>query len=391
LEDSKALARTYGERVHAQRADYGLSAKGMWSMFRVPLVRGTNRVSFRVSCPDLSRIPVKLDKSPSGAVPPESVALHQSALVQTAPQLTDDRVGAQSRSALPDTWARQRRDTVRVLPRKAFMLRSDRTPRWYEAAAGAMLFVDSDAETLRLPGQLTGKPALALSAAAKRRDSRLSLLFDQPTRVVVAFGKPGTPADYLPAQPGWTRCCAGQFAASDSSLSADLHFRDFPKGEADAFIGLRGAYAVVAILPKPTDFARPAAVEASSVFPGGHGPQLALDGNPRTEWWSANGLPQWLLLDLGKPTWLSRIDLTFYHRDRRYYQYVVETSDDRTQWTRAVDASQNKESATAAGVTHGFARRPAQYVRITVCGTSETAAHIAEVALFDDPLLDDSR
>ena len=141
------------------------------------------------------------------------------------------------------------------------------------------------------------------------------------------------------------------------------------------------------MLPKPTDLASSATLEASSVFPGGHEPELAIDGNLKTDWWSANGLPQWLLLDLGKPTWLSRIDLTFYHRDERHYQYVVETSSDKTQWTGAVDASQNQALATAAGAAHGFSRRPARYVRITVCGTSESAAHITEVALFDDPLL----
>lgn len=386
LEDSKGAARTYDDRIYSQRADYGVSARGEWSMFRIPLARGPNRVCFRVWCPDLSRIPVRLGKKPSGAVARRPVDLHVAGLVQTATQLSGGHLGAESLLALPDTWARQRRDTVHVLPRKAFTLRSDRRARWYEVGIGAKLFLDDDAEVLRLPSQLMGKPALAVSSAGKRRDSRLSLLFDRPTRVVVAFARPDAPARHLPPQPGWTRCCVGQFEASDPALSADLHFRDFPKGKADAFVGRQGAYAVVALLPKPTDLAPPATVEASSVFPGGHEPELATDGSLRTEWWSANGLPQWLLLDLGKPTWLSRIDVTFYHRDRRYYQYVVETSDDKTQWTRAVDASQNKALATTAGVTHGFARRQARYIRITVCGTSETAAHITEVALFDDPL-----
>jgi hypothetical protein len=245
--------------------------------------------------------------------------------------------------------------------------------------------VDHDASIQALPSALEGRPALARSRSALLRDSGLNLRLEQPTRVVAAFGRADAGSDYLLPPPGWQRGIGG-FAATDAKFAPELFWRDVPAGKADLLAGCRGAWAVVAVLPQPRDLASGAKLEASSVHDGIHLEKLAVDGNAKTEWWSKNGLPQWLMLDLNEPAWLNRVDVIFYHQDKRYYQYVIETSMDGKAWNAAVDAGKNKELATAAGTAHGFPRQRARYVRITVCGSSEIAAHIAEVRLFDDPL-----
>jgi hypothetical protein len=247
--------------------------------------------------------------------------------------------------------------------------------------------VDQDARIQQLPGPLEGCPALAIRKEAAAADSRLSLLLEEPVRMVAAFGKPDAGPGYLPPPPGWSRCFEGGFAASEAAFGSDLYYRDLGQGKANLFVGRQGAYAVVAILPPPTNWAASAQLEATSTFDAVHLPRLAIDGNVNTEWWSQNGLPHSLTLDLGQPVWVNRVDVTFYHLDKRYYQYVVDTSPDGQTWVPAVDASQNKAPATAEGVTHGLERRQARFLRITVCGGSEAAAHIAEVGVFDDPLV----
>ena len=393
LRDSQDAARTYNGKVFGQRADYGLSAKGPWSMFRAPLQKGANSVEFRMYNPDLDRIRVPMKTKPSGAVSRKTMDVRVTGLVQTATRLLDGPIpklnappGRPARRAeFPDTWAKELRCTVRVREQARFTLRSAQRASWHTATEGQKLFVDDDARILRLPRALAKARSLAISKAAATEDSRVSLRLDRAARVVVAFGKPGATA-YLPAQPGWQRCFANGFAASDANIGPDLHSREFAPGKHDLFVGRKGAYGVVAIVPRPPNLSSGAKVEVSSTHDGVHLPELAVDRDPESAWWSKNGLPQWLQVDLSRPLWLNRVDLTFYHRDVRYYQYVVQTSVDGKTWKPAVDASTNKTPASRAGTTHWFGRRQARFVRVEVGGSSEIAAHITEIALFDDPI-----
>ena len=393
LKDSEEPARTYNGKVFAQRAECGLNAKGPWSMFRVPLHKGANSVELRMQSPDLDRIRVPMKTMPSGPVPQKAVEMRVTGLVQTytrlhevpAAALPRGQEGAPRRMRLPDAWASELRGTVRVGVPERFTLRSRQRSHWHAAAQGQKLFVDDDTRILRLPKAMAGARALAISKSAASADSVLSLHLDRAARVVVAFGKPGA-AGYLPPQPGWQRCLVGGFAASDAEIDHSLHSREFPPGRHDLFVGLSGAYGVVAIVPRPPNLAPAAKVEVSSTHDPVHLPTLAIDGDVESAWWSINGLPQWLKLDLGTPAWLNRVDLTFYHSDVRYYQYVVQTSTDGKTWEPAADAIANKTPATRAGTTHWFSRRQARFVRVEVRGSSEIAAHITNMAVFDDPL-----
>ena len=393
LDDAKEPARTYGDKVYSQRAEYGLNAKGNWSLFRVPLGQGASRVQLRLTCPDLARIRIDLQSKPAGAVPMKTAEMQLSGLLQTVTDLCAGpvvtlpaRAAARgTRPSLPQTWAQQQRKTSRLFATERLQLRSTQQAAWYTSSVGARLFTDAEVSITELPAQLEGLPALALSRSVAARDSRLSLSFAQATRLVVAFGGPDGDARYLSPQPGWSRWSC-TFSASDPGLSPGLYVRDFPKGEAELFLGCKGAVAVVAALAQPQNLVQVSTLSASATFDAVHLPQLAVDGDPKTDWWSANGLPQWLLLDLGKAQWLSRVDLTFYHRDTRHYQYVIETSSDGEGWTPAVDASKNTQAAAADGTQHWFSRRQARFVRITVTGGSEAAAHISEVRILDDPM-----
>jgi hypothetical protein len=394
VEDSKDPARTYEGKLYAQRESYGTTAKGPWSLFRVPLAPGANRVEFHLRSTDLDRVTVSLKQpAPLGPVPARVVTVHATGLVQVATDLAEGPVvqlpypehQAAAGPQLPGNWLREWRDTVRAVPREALTLSGQRPAEWYSLAPGAKLFTDDGSTVTSLPAAIEGQRGLAGSRAALLAGSGTSLRLDQPARLVVAFGHEGGAAGWLPPLPGWQRGPGG-FATTDPSAGTELCWRDFPAGNVDLFVGSRGAWAIVAVLPQPTDLARGATLAASSLHDGTHLASLATDGSPKTEWWSVNGLPQWLRLDLPAPTWLNRVDLTFYHADRRHYQYRIDTSADGQTWDLAVDATGNTALATAEGTVHPFPRRQARSLRITVTGSSEIAAHVAEVRLYDDPL-----
>lgn len=92
----------------------------------------------------------------------------------------------------------------------------------------------------------------------------------------------------------------------------------------------------------------------------------------------------WWQVDLEKPTTLGRIVVVFYHADRRYYGFTVETSLDGKRWEMAADRRDNKELSVPQGLTCRFAPRQARYLRVTLPHNSaNTGRHLVEVMAFE--------
>ena len=108
--------------------------------------------------------------------------------------------------------------------------------------------------------------------------------------------------------------------------------------------------------------------------------EYVLDGNLRT-YWSAPGLPQWVILDLGvtQLVSLARISFTAYHWGRTY-GFTVATSLDGINWTEAITT----DSIPAQWTEVSFTPINARYVRVTLNDTTSPVANaeINEIELF---------
>lgn len=121
---------------------------------------------------------------------------------------------------------------------------------------------------------------------------------------------------------------------------------------------------------------------------GTQGPQvgaLAVDGNLDlgSSWW-ASPAPQWLEVDLGSVFKVGQIDVYPYWDGRRYYQYTVEVSTDRSKWTVVADKSANTTPASASGDRLKIAPTEARYVRVnmTKCSVNE-GVHLVELHVWE--------
>jgi hypothetical protein len=120
----------------------------------------------------------------------------------------------------------------------------------------------------------------------------------------------------------------------------------------------------------------------ASSYSSTHTPNLAIDGIESTaNYWgttSANGLPQWLQLNLGTQTNINQIITHFYDRDSRTYTYNIQASTDGSTWNTIVATKTGKSI-----VTNTFTQTTAKYIRITITGnTAYSAAHIEEVKIY---------
>lgn len=95
-------------------------------------------------------------------------------------------------------------------------------------------------------------------------------------------------------------------------------------------------------------------------------PEYAVDDNNATLWRPADNRPgQALTVDLGKPTRIRRVETQFEYATW-YYQYVLETSLDGTQWTAFADRRANTRWGSPM-VDDGDVE--ARYLRLTTTGT----------------------
>lgn len=107
----------------------------------------------------------------------------------------------------------------------------------------------------------------------------------------------------------------------------------------------------------------------------------AFDGKSGSRWCADGGsFPQWLQVDLGKPTHLTGCRIDWEGRTSPY-KYTVEGSDDAKSWTMLADRSQNETEVNAA---HDLDAKP-RYVRVNCLGAKPGQwASIWELSLFGD-------
>ncbi|WP_406447750.1 discoidin domain-containing protein [Streptomyces sp. NBC_00876] len=100
----------------------------------------------------------------------------------------------------------------------------------------------------------------------------------------------------------------------------------------------------------------------ASSFQEGNFPGNVVDDDPDSKWVANGNIPAWWQVDLGQSSDISEFQIVW-ESDQATYKYAVLTSDDATNWTKAVD----KESNTTSGgtVNHKVSVK-ARYVRVNV-------------------------
>jgi hypothetical protein len=120
------------------------------------------------------------------------------------------------------------------------------------------------------------------------------------------------------------------------------------------------------------------------------GPHFAVDGrhdNPGDHW-AAENIPVQLTVHLPTPADLNFIRLWTFWGDGRYYQYLIEGSQDGQQWTILADNRSNTKPATADGENFFFPTTRVQQVRVTFTYNSVSnvaGGHIVEIEGYHLP------
>ncbi|MCE5215989.1 discoidin domain-containing protein, partial [bacterium] len=119
-------------------------------------------------------------------------------------------------------------------------------------------------------------------------------------------------------------------------------------------------------------------------------PEFAVDGRHDNagNHWAAENIPVQLTVQLQKPTALNCLRLWTFWDNRRYYQYVIEGSEDGENWRVLADRRDNMTPATAAGETFVFPTATASQVRVTFTRNSASNAaggHIVEIEGYELP------
>ncbi|MBB2911413.1 hypothetical protein FHS43_002678 [Streptosporangium becharense] len=110
-------------------------------------------------------------------------------------------------------------------------------------------------------------------------------------------------------------------------------------------------------------------------------PSNAVDGDLATRW-SGSGYGAYLVLDLGAPRPVCRVDVAWHQGDRRWNDYTVYTSPDGVTYTKAAEG--RSSGTTPNAEPYRFPQRQARYVRIAWWNSSAGNgwASIAEAAVF---------
>lgn len=134
---------------------------------------------------------------------------------------------------------------------------------------------------------------------------------------------------------------------------------------------------------RPVDnLARAKPVSSSGGTEGPQSPELAVDGkfDLGSSWW-AKPAPQWIQVDLEKPTDVGAIAVYPYWDGSRFYQYIVEGSLDGKNWTMLMDRTTNTLPASSSGDRQEIAAK-VRYVRVTMLRNSANeGVHLVELVV----------
>lgn len=111
-------------------------------------------------------------------------------------------------------------------------------------------------------------------------------------------------------------------------------------------------------------------VRASSYYDELYKPEYAVDDNNATLWRPRTCGKEWIEVDLGKETDMTRV-WTQFEYPTTFYQYLIETSLDGKNWTVFADRRKNTQAGSPM-MDAGKAK--ARYVRLTVTGTEKNGA-----------------
>lgn len=125
-----------------------------------------------------------------------------------------------------------------------------------------------------------------------------------------------------------------------------------------------GLGALAPLTVKGENLARGKAVRASSYYDENFRPEYATDDNNGTLWRPRGVRQEWIEVDLGKPQPIQTV-LTQWEYGTQFYQYLIETSNDRKQWSLFAD---KRENHLAGSPMVDFGKAKARYVRITYTG-----------------------
>lgn len=110
----------------------------------------------------------------------------------------------------------------------------------------------------------------------------------------------------------------------------------------------------------------------------------AVDGNhTKNNYWQGIPYPQWWQVDLGNNFDISKIILTTYYGNNRYYQYDIQASTDGSNWTTVVDFNANTSPATSQGNTFDLNNPKARYLRVNMnYNSANLGVHIIEFEAY---------
>jgi hypothetical protein len=121
--------------------------------------------------------------------------------------------------------------------------------------------------------------------------------------------------------------------------------------------------------PLERNLALGVSASTSSLAPG-YEPDKAVDGNPTSTWIASSAsMPEWLKVDLGNNSLVTRVEQSFVDQDT--YKFKLEGSLDNTNWTMLLDRTTGVTGREFSQDVNGTYR----YVRLTIY--SSAAAHWA--------------
>lgn len=108
-------------------------------------------------------------------------------------------------------------------------------------------------------------------------------------------------------------------------------------------------------------------MRASSYYNEDFVPEYAIDDNNATLWRPRTCGEEWIEVDLGKKTSITRVWTQFEHATS-FYQYLIETSLDGKEWTVFSDRRANTQAGSPM-MDAGKAK--ARYLRLTITGNEQ--------------------